>query len=111
MPKELKQWRLITVGIVKRKVADIIKEYDLPQETQLLGYVVHIEESDEFLAVHENTSEMERWGWSHTPENAKLYRRSDKAIKVAQRCKSEAMVCSLFDTGPQLMVFPLWPED
>lgn len=85
-------------------IKQIIKELELPSDTKFAGYVVHLPESDEFLASIEEDEYMENRMWSKIPDIAKCYKSLDKAKKEAKRYGKGANACVLLDTGPQYFV-------
>jgi len=91
----------------KLTATQIKKQLDLPSHWKLLGYVVNRIDTDEYL--HNLVMKPDRilkW-WTPTPERAKVYRASNKAVKALKRIPEIPCVASyLFDQGSQLIVYP-----
>lgn len=86
-------------------VEEAIKRLGLPEGTTFEGYVVHLVESDEFLALHSDDGYQEGWGWAKTPSFAKVWESSKKAEKMARKYGKSAVVRLLFDIGEQYWVY------
>lgn len=94
------------LGLKKKNLDDLKKELELPDDAVFCGYVVHIEEKDEFLAsIKESPSFTERT-FAKTPELAIRYDEFIDAYDVARAEKGEIVVI-LFDIGSQFKVFML----
>ena len=52
---EAKKRRLEKLNISERPIEEIYKEFDLPNDSEFLGYIINIVESDEFVAKFEDT--------------------------------------------------------
>ncbi|MEM1402248.1 MAG: hypothetical protein AAGG55_02850 [Pseudomonadota bacterium] len=67
---------------------------------KLLGYVVHLPASDEFLAkTSRNIMGIEGWLWSKAPELAFLYPTLRVATAVAKRHGPNCVAVELWDRG------------
>jgi hypothetical protein len=95
------------VAIKKTKITDVLQELGLPESSVFCGYVVHLPEEDEFLAVVRESAAMIHRGFSKTPETAKIYQDYKKALKEAKHCKQETIVCLLFDVENQFIIAPI----
>lgn len=71
-----------------------------------LGYVVHLEETDEFLASYSSSGVVNHYAWAITPELALVFTSVRKAINVAIE-KDGAIVCYLFELDKQYAVAPI----
>ena len=77
----------------------------LPQGTKFVGHVVHLPETDEFLARYTENEIGVGYVWSKTIVQAKEFSKLKNAIKIATGHSNAATPCYLFDTGPQLFIF------
>ena len=92
----------------RERIQKILKEIDLPKTTKFKGYVVHMPESDEFLrTTKEIQSGVVANTWINDPEEALLFKKREKAIKVINGYdKNGVSLCLLLDSGPQLIPIP-----
>lgn len=79
-------------------------ELGIPNEADLIGYVVHLPESDEFLSQIEDTSDLIHRTWAKTPELALRYEDFHKAKFEVERYGKGSVVALLFDLDDQMMV-------
>ena len=86
----------------------LIKEFGLPKGTKFAGYVVHLEESDEFLAKYHVGDDMDGWWWSEFPDAAIKFKKLKEAVKVIKRHNKGAIVARLMDVGERYIL--LLPE-
>lgn len=94
------------LGLKKRNLDELKKEFGLPDDAEFCGYIVHIEDKDEFLAsINETSIAIERT-FAKTPELAKRFDEFIDAYDVARADKGEIVVI-LFDVGNQFHVFTL----
>lgn len=94
------------LGLKQRNLDDLKKELGLPDDAEFCGYLVHIEDKDEFLAsINETPLAIER-SFAKTPELAKRFDEFIDAHDVARAEKGEIVVL-LFDVGNQYHVFTL----
>lgn len=94
--------------IEQTPIEDVIKELGLPENSEYMGYVIHLPETDEFLAKvkwdkHGSGSFM----ISKTPEIAKQYWNYKKALKDSERYGKNSKVCILFDAGDRYYAPPI----
>jgi len=94
------------MGLQRRSVSEIRTEYGLPESAALLGYAVHLEKQDEFLAEYSNMAAAVRKLWAKTPELALRFNSISEAIDVSRHCTG-AIVVVMFDVGDQIVVFPI----
>lgn len=94
------------MGLQQRSVSEIREEYGLPESAALLGYAVHLETQDEFLAEYSNTPLAVRKAWAKTPEMALRFQSIAEAIDVSRHCAG-AIVVVMFDVGEQIVVFAI----
>lgn len=91
------------LGLKQRSLADIKKEYGLPESAEFLGYGVHNVERDEFLAQFEETPATTKRAWAKDPQLALPYGEFAEAYEVSRKCKV-AIVVGMFDIGDQIYV-------
>jgi hypothetical protein len=89
--------------LVEMQLSEVKKNYGLPADAEFLGYGVHIEKSDEFLAEYLDEGEITRKVWAKTPELAKRFVSIADAHDVSKNCKG-SIVVGMFDTGDQIFV-------
>lgn len=86
-------------------IEQVRAEFGLPESAEWLGYVVHLPESDEFLAHSKNTAMAALWGWAKTPLLAHRFDDFQAARKAAKDYgKGGVVVALLFDVGDKLYV-------
>lgn len=90
-------------------IEEVIKECGLPDNTEFLGYVIHLPQSDEFLLkmkkIHNDGSNIK--AWSKTPEICKRYQSYQKALKDCKKVGKGSKVCVLLDAGNALYAPPI----
>lgn len=91
------------LGLREVSISEIKKEYGLSDDAVFLGYGVHLEQADEFLAVFDVSSAITRRAWAKTPEAALTFRSISAAHEASKACAG-SIVVGLFDTGPQIFV-------
>lgn len=90
------------LGLVKRDLADLRKEFDLPADTPFCGYVVHIPETDEFLASFRENDKSAHRGWAKSPALAHRFEHFADAYTLARGGRE--IVVGLFETPTQFVV-------
>lgn len=88
----------------KYTIAELHEKYGLPENAVFCGYVIHLPESDEFLAELIINSSFTQRLFSKTPEMAKVFQTYKKAEKAGKHCKQRCNVGLLFDIGDQYYV-------
>ena len=96
------------LGLKKTTLEEIKQKFGFPDITKFLGYSVHLEESDEFLAKFD---ELPKEGitkkiWTKTPQMAQLYEKFTKAYEISIQCQ-DAIVVGMLDTEDQIIVVPV----
>lgn len=86
---------------------DALKKRGLPNNSKFIGYVVHLPNSDEFLALYQVTTSHIQRAFSKSPEHALKYKNLKKAIKHAQLVNQRAEVWLAFDTGKHITISPI----
>lgn len=88
----------------KIPLKDVLKELRLPENTEFLGYGIHLEESDEFLFSIQESEDVQNVGWAKTPELAKAFQSLHKAEKIRNKFKPEANIVWMFDSGNKIFI-------
>ena len=57
----------------KTPIKDVLTELGLPQDAEFLGYVVHLQHSDEFLMQVSDSAHMNSILWSKIPDLVIIY--------------------------------------
>lgn len=93
------------LGLKERSLSEIKQGLGIADDAEFLGYAVHLENSDEFLAEFTDSPEegITRKAWAKTPELAQAYGTFIEAHDVSKQCRG-AVVVGMFDTGNQIMV-------
>lgn len=74
-------------------------------EPKLIGYVVHLPDSDEFLESKKDVGPgAEIRGWSKTPGSALTFKSRKKAQAEVDQYDKGAVVAELYDAGEQYLV-------
>jgi hypothetical protein len=94
------------LGFKEMPLSELRKLYGLREDAVFLGYAIHIEKSDEFLAVFEITEEMTKRAWAKTPELALRFESVTEAHDASKACKGSIIV-GMWDTGEQIFVVRL----
>ncbi len=92
------------MGLRESSVAELRAKLSLPSEAEYLGYAVHLEDRDEFLAEISDTEEMLKKIWAKTPELALRFDSISEAIDTSNKCAG-SIVVGMFDVGSQIYVF------
>ncbi|WPP02415.1 hypothetical protein SFA35_25830 (plasmid) [Pseudomonas sp. HR96] len=90
------------LGLERRDLNELREELGLPQDAQFHGYIIHIVESDEFLAEFKSTAFATSRSWTKNPGLARLFEHFIDAYELA-RVDSEIVV-GLFETQSQFIV-------
>lgn len=91
------------LGLREVSLSDIKKEYGLSEDAKFLGYGVHLEKADEFLAAFDESRDVTRKAWAKTPEAALTFQSIADAHDVSKACAG-SIVVGMFDTGNQIFV-------
>ena len=96
------------LGLKKTTLEEIKQKFGLPDITKFLGYSVHLEESDEFLAKFDDLPEegLTKKIWTKTPQMAHIYKKFTKAFEISMQCQG-AIVVGMLDTEEQIIVVPV----
>jgi hypothetical protein len=80
----------------------------LPDGAVFVGYAVHIEKSDEFLAEFVDSEEQGiiKKMWAKKPMLAQRYESIVDAYNISEQCKNSVVV-GMFDIGDQIAVYTL----
>jgi hypothetical protein len=96
----------MTNQYVPRSISDTIKELGLPSNTQCVGHIVHLEDTDEFLAETTGDDTCQGNVWSKIPDLSKIWDSQLDAAKFAKEYGKSSMVAMLLETDKQYMVLP-----
>jgi hypothetical protein len=100
--------RLKQANINQQQILEGLREeYGFPENAKFCGYIVHLPESDEFLADIKITSSSSVRAFAKLPDYAKLFRHQADAEKAAKHCKQKTYVAFLIDIGKQFCVIGL----
>lgn len=91
------------LGMVERSLDDLKRDIGIPADAEFLGYGVHLEGSDEFLAEFSDKGSVTSKMWAKTPEMAKLYMEFSGAYDMSRQCPGSVVV-GIFDSGKQVWV-------
>ena len=91
------------LGLKQRSLADIKKEYGLPDSAEFLGYGIHLAEADEFLAKFEEVAGAIKKAWAKDPQGALTFDNFAAAYERSRKCRG-SIVVGMFDLGDQIYV-------
>ncbi len=91
------------LGLKEVTLSELKKEYGLQESAEFLGYGVHIEKTDEFLAHFEDSGALVKKAWAKTPELALRFDSIADAHDASKACKG-SIVVGMFDLGDQIFV-------
>lgn len=92
-----------------RKIEEVRKGLDLPEDSKFCGYLVHIYESDEFLHEIDDSPAATKRLFVKTPELAYRFTNFMDAYKWVRPIKGETVV-GLFDIGEKFLVAQLMDD-
>lgn len=84
-------------------IADVRAKLGLPDDAEYLGYAVHHEDRDEFLAKFSDAAVTLK-AWAKTPELALRFGSISEAVETSNKCDG-SIVVGMFDIGSQIYVF------
>lgn len=86
----------------------VIEDMGLPKGTKVKGYVIHLPDSDEFLADKTSDDDITGWVWGVSPEQAIKYKNAKKALgEISDYTKAKVDVCALLDLGKSYIALPI----
>lgn len=94
-------------NFIPRSISEIKEEMNVPMDADLLGYVIHLPESDEFLATFEEKGIMHFTTWTPTPALAKRFSDFHEAFEIMkelERPTRDTFVCLLFEDNNRFYV-------
>ncbi len=94
------------MGLQELTIEELRADLGLAPTAQYLGYAVHLEKTDEFLAEYSDTAAMMRKVWAKTPELAQPFISFSKAVETSRECRGSIVVV-MFDLGSQIGVYPV----
>ncbi|WP_083704983.1 hypothetical protein [Motiliproteus sp. MSK22-1] len=86
------------------------KSLGLPKDFKFKGYVLHLDDSDEFLATYQENEIFLRTGWTPFPEMAKVFKKPKHVLKILNERDKGGLICYLFENDVQCVIHPLLPE-
>lgn len=94
-------------GLQQINIEEFIKESDLPENSQFVGYVVNIPHSDEYLADIQYGDDVVNKIIAKIPALAKVFDDIEDALKVREEFTYPVDVCLMFETDQQFLVLPI----
>lgn len=94
------------LGLREQTVDELRIDLDLPPTAEYLGYAIHLDKTDEFLADFSDNPVMVRKIWAKTPEMALTFQSLAMAVDTSRKCR-DSVVVVLFDIGPHIAMFPI----
>jgi len=81
-------------------------DFDLPETAKLLGFVIHLPRTDEFMFSSRNTATLRGWTWIGTPGNAKRFPSWEAATQELDMYghSKGAVIGQLYDLGDRFGV-------
>lgn len=94
-------------GLFEVNIQEFIKDSDLPENSKLLGYVVNIPDSDEYLAdIHFGDGVVNKT-IAKIPALAKVFDDIEDALKARDEFSYPVDICLMFETDQQYLVLPI----
>lgn len=94
-------------GLFEVNIQEFIKNSDLPENSKLLGYVVNIPHSDEYLAdIHFGDGVVNKT-IAKIPALAKVFDDIEDALKARDEFSYSVDICLMFETDQQYLVLPI----
>lgn len=94
-------------GLQQVNIEEFIKEIDLPENSQFVGYVVNIPHSDEYLADIQYGDDVVNKTIAKIPALAKVFDDVEDALKARKEFSYPVDVCLMFETDQQFLVLPI----
>lgn len=94
-------------GLYEINIQSFIKENDLPANSNLLGYVVNIPHSDEYLADIHYGDDVVNKTIAKIPALAKVFDDVEDALKARKEFSYPVDICLMFETDQQYLVLPI----
>lgn len=91
------------LGLVERSLDELKRDLNIPDSAEFIGYGLHIEASDEFLASFEDHGGLTKKMWVKLPEQAQLFMELASAYEMQQKCIGAVMV-GIFETEENVWV-------
>jgi len=88
----------------KVQLKEIIKEFDLPEDTSFKGYVVKRRDTEELLAQMKSIGDSYLFGWTMDANLAKQFKIKKQAAKAAKEYGEPANAAVMLDVGTQYIV-------
>lgn len=105
---EAREKQMKSLDISQKPMEEIYQEFDLPEDSDFLGYVINIVESDEYLASFSDSVDERRISYAKSPELGLRFEDFHEALDVGKKVaeKYETDICLLFETTDQYRVIP-----
>lgn len=87
-----------------------IRKLGLPEGTVFHGYVVHLPDSEQFLAGVERVGVETRRSYAHRPDQAEIHQHAADARDRARECPGSAEVWEVFSCAGRYYVAPVPAE-
>ena len=102
--------KLEQLGVNEVNIAKLLADQGLPDDCEMLGYIIYLEERDEFLAAFEDDELATRASYAKTPEHALRIHDMNEVLRISQWVgkKHDVTVSLLFDCDSmgQYIVLP-----
>ena len=105
---EAREKQMKSLDISQKPMEEIYQEFDLPEDSEFLGYVINIVESDEYLVSFSDSIDERRASYTKFPEMGLRFEDFHEALRVGKKVaeKYETDICLLFETTDQYRVIP-----
>ncbi|BBN89447.1 hypothetical protein [Azospira sp. I09] len=80
------------MGLRQMTMDEMRREHGLPEDAEYLGYAVHLEKRDEFLAEFVDNEIVTSKVWAKMPELAHTFESISEAIEVSRKCPGSIVV-------------------
>ena len=88
---EAKKRKLENLDINERPMEEIYKEFDLPDDSDFLGYVVNIVDSDEYVAKFEDTPDVTSIAYAKVPDLGLRFDDISEALEVGKKVAEKSL--------------------
>jgi hypothetical protein len=87
---------------VEQSIEETKRRIGIPDEAKFIGYAIHLEEPDEFLASFDEDLDATKKLWSKRPQDALLFMTFEKCYETHRKCQN-SVVAALFETEDQII--------
>lgn len=87
-----------------KKISELIAEFDLPKDSNFLGYIIHNRANDDYLGAVDESGGVTKRYYANSPELALRFDNFPQALDVCSHIGTKTRIGWLFETDDKFAV-------